>query len=43
MHWFFHYTEKPVIRGRTITSSDLVSYVFQCAKGMEYLSSKKVR
>ncbi len=27
---------------RKVTTSDLISYTFQCAKGMEYLSSKKV-
>ena len=39
---FYSPSESTLIRGRTINTSDLISYVFQCAKGMEYLSSKKV-
>lgn len=35
-------SEIPHIKSRKVTTCDLISYVFQCAKGMEYLSSRRV-
>ncbi|XP_054159954.1 vascular endothelial growth factor receptor 2-like [Oppia nitens] len=36
------FNEMGLVVGNNVTTSDLISYAFQCAKGMEYLSSKRL-
>lgn len=34
--------EKPLIQEKPLTEKDLISYAYQVARGMEFLSSKMV-